>query len=362
MRKTILRELLEHKGEPCISIIASVSLNSFDDIKKAQLDFKKLLEKAGEELKDTFDMDTASALTDRVVDLAGEVKFDRKSNGIGLYVSEEFQKLVYFPFKVNTRVVAGTSYEVGDLVANLQRLMAYKVLMLSKSGCRLFQFERGEFEEIKDDTFPKEYTDDYQREKAHPGSFYNDEESRVDLVRLENYFREVYQGVKGYIDDAPFVLMGIDKYLGTFKKVAENANVFVAEVKGNYDKHPIEKIRDMAQEAMDNYMQDKDKELIEKALNALHEQGAVSGIEESYQLVNQGAGRLLVVERDLAEEAYDLKPVSSIEAERNGRRVEVLDAVENTITKLLSQKNTEVHFVPKDTLKDYGRVILFTRY
>ena len=53
-----------------------------------------------------------------------------------------------------------------------------------------------------------------------PGSFYNDEESKVNEARLIQFFRDIENDLSNYPSER-LILMGVEEYLAMYKKSYE---------------------------------------------------------------------------------------------------------------------------------------------
>jgi len=364
MKKDLLKELSEQKGYPCISIILSTRLASFDDKEKIQLEVKNGITKVEKELKGKCGEDQIKKLVRKTKSLAERINLNHPGKGVGMFVSQNYNRLIYFPLPVKDKIIIDSSFEVRDVINNLNLLTPYHVLLLSKGNSKLFKGVGVELTEVIDEKFPYKYKEEFQLQRAHPGSFYNDEESKINQSRLERYFRQVDHLLGTYLESSPLILMGVQKYLSTYKGISNYQSLLIGDVAGSYDKHNVRDITQLILPVIEARHEKEEKKIIEMARDAIGENKAVTGIQEVWNVARQGTGNKLVVERDYACMAYLSNPYKELILDRASREdlTEIPDAIEAVIDELMEHHDTQVHFVDNDALKEFGRIVLTTKF
>ena len=88
----------------------------------------------------------------------------------------------------------------------------------------------------------------------------------------------------------------------------------------------------------------------------------VDGINNIWQAVKEGRGRKLVIEKDFTREAFlQTGENRLLFKEPIGAHKVVTDIIDDIIETMID-KGGEVFFTDNGQLKDYGRMILITRY
>jgi hypothetical protein len=242
MRQVILTELLKQQDGPCISVVILTKQKSFSDREIQRIKFKNMLIQVTKELEKNYDMETTEKLTNSLKSLMGDVDTNHIESGIGFYVSTSFTKLVYFPFPVQEKTIINSSFDVSDIEEALDKVIDYTVVLLSKNNTKLFKGKGNKLREIDDKNFPRHFEDEFQVHRSSPHSLYNSEESKIDDIRVESYFKEVDKTLVNYLKKDPLIVIGVTDHISKFKSVSKHTNFIIAEIKGNYDKHSLYEI------------------------------------------------------------------------------------------------------------------------
>lgn len=261
MKRAILTELLKPQDRPCISVVISTKQKSFTDREIQRIKFKNMLIQVTKELQKNYNTETTEKLTNSLKLLMEEVDTNHIESGIGFYVSTSFTKLVYFPLSVQDKITINSSFDVSDIEEALDKMIDYTVVLLSKNNTKLFKGKGNKLREIDDENFPRHFKDEFQVHRSSPHSFYNGEESKIDDIRVESYFRKVDKILANYLKKDSLVVIGVTEHISKFKSVSKHTNLIIAEIKGNYDKHSLYEITQKVLPEVDKYI---DKENIKR--------------------------------------------------------------------------------------------------
>lgn len=359
--ETLLKELLASATKPCLTIIHSTELKSFNDREKLQLELKKEVDQITK-----YGGAIAGELMEPARALLQQVDLSHLHKGIGIFVSRDIARLVYFPFPVKNRSVINDSFDLRDVIYTLGKPVSYAVLLLSKGNTRLFRAEGMELEEVRDDNFPLEYEEEFQFERVHPARpgqiFYTVEESKIDQARMDEYFRKIDQALNGFLEQRPLVVFAVDKHLSTFKRVSRHAGKLAGEVPGNYDYENIAEVGKKAWMAMEVYHERQQQEVDTWIEEARDKKRFVSGIQDVWDAVRQARGHRLIIERDYTCPAYASRQTRELVLAGDDEHFEEIpDAVETVIGMALNT-GTEVYTVENGQLAVYDRIAMITRY
>lgn len=275
MKISTLNELLIHKEDgPCVSIIVSTELKSFSDKEKIELKFKNIIDLVTKQLQTKYDKKMVKPLIHSIKTMLKQINLNHLQNGIGIYAAPNFIRQVSFPFSVNDKIFINRYFEVSDLIATLDKLVDYSVLILSKNNTRFFKGKGNELNEIIDKNFPQHFENEYQLERTPSQYMKNNgvEVSQVNDIRIEKYFREIDKLIDKFVKKEPLVILGITKYLSTFKTLSKHKNLIIAALAGNYDKSTTHSISQLVWSEVENYSEKKNKKdrMKEKALDSSH--------------------------------------------------------------------------------------------
>lgn len=344
MDKKIIKELLEKRNGPCISIIISSELKSFSDKNKIRLKLRNSIQEVRKRLISKLDEDVLRKLLNKLESLADQVDIGHLRNGIGLFAAHDYGKLIYFPLPVQDRVSIGESFSVAEILSNINGLKPYRVLLLSKNTSRLFLGAGSELTEIEDGKFPHTNEEDFEVQRTDPGSFYNNEESKVDQAHFENYLRQIDELLKGQQKNNPVILLGVQKLLSTFKEVSKNKNLIIGEIHGNYEQANTHELSQKVWPLVEDQKRQEEEIAIAEAFDAILKSRAVFGLPEVQRQAGRGMGRALLLERgSLVDQTEDPSRTS---------------AIEELINTVARDENCRLLMVDNNSLKDYDGVVL----
>ena len=361
--RAILKELLKHKKRPCISVIIPTEIKSFEDKEKIYLTLKKAINEVQEILKKECSEKKAKHLCYSFNTLVKQIDFKHPQKGVGLFITENFSKLIYFPFSVHYKVIMSDSFGIKDILYNLNKLTEYNVLLLSKNHTRLFKGIRTNLTEIENNDFPRVFENEYEVNRTTPHSMYNNEASKTNQSRLATFFRKIDHLLDSYVEQLPLIVIGIDKYLSSYKDVGKHTRLILDAIPGNYDKESTHEISSLVWRVIENYQTKKEKELLYMIEDKVRNKKAVSGIQEVWTLVHEGRGNQLIVESNFESEGYINEAYNQLvfNPDQPTTFKKVDHVVEHMIEKVLSDHGS-VNILEDGALKKYERIVLTTRY
>ncbi|MCG8340944.1 MAG: hypothetical protein MI674_06785 [Cytophagales bacterium] len=361
--RAILKELLKNKRGRCISVIIPTELKSFDDKEKVNLTLKKAVNEVQEALKKDCSEKTAKHLRCSLNTLVKQIDLKHPQKGVGLFITDNFSKLIYFSFRVPYKVIISDSFEIKDILYNLDKLTEYNVLLLSKNHTRLFKGVGRNLTEIENNDFPQVFENEYEVNRAALHSMHNNEASKTNQSRLAAFFRKVDHLLESYLDQLPLILIGIDKYLSSYKEVGKHIRLILDVIPGNHDKESAHEISSLVWTVIEKYQTEKEKELLHAIEDKIQNKKAVSGIQEVWTVANEGRGHQLIVESNFESEGYINEAYNQLvfNPDQPNDFKKVDHVVEHMIEKVLSGHGS-VNILEDGALKKYGRIVLTTRY
>lgn len=366
-----LTALQQEKGNICVSVIVPVHRLSTERRTDAP-EVKKAIHAAIQTLEYKYGIVKAKPLADKLNELYRSIDFNRNEEGLGLYVSPNLKLLVKFPFPVEEKIIAGDSFEVRDLLYKVNFSEQYFVLIITEREVKLLQGLWNDLTEIIDDNFPLRYEEEFIYSQpgrstsysgyAHVKSFEKDK-SETEEIRYKDFFRKADKLLKKYMTgDTPLVITGSGKEYGWFEKITGLKKNIIGKIKGSYSHHSPGEIASLAWPVMFEYLQNKRVILLKEFEEKTGEHLAVSGIQQVWQVANEGRGFRLLVEKDYRCPGFVDKDANHLFL-RPPRvtHIALADAVDDLIEIVLNKKG-EVFFTDNGMLKDYQRIAMITRY
>ncbi|MCE2789648.1 MAG: hypothetical protein LW630_07010 [Saprospiraceae bacterium] len=333
-----LLQLLQEKGKLCVSIILPTHRVSADrKIDKFQME--KALDMVRQALKVKYNEEEYGPLLKKLEVLSDTVDYNHNLEGLGLYVSEDVEMMVRFPFHVEEKIMVGDNFEIRDLLQYTQITKPYLALMVSEKQIRLFSGNGTPPKEIRGEDFPMEYTETYLYNTPSRGSSqpfnsqmrsFEHDKSHMNELRHKAFFRASDDLLKQYM-------------------IQEHAS--------------LAEIGELITEVLQKELKHKIACLIDEFREKIGEGRGVAGIQEVWSVAGEGRGWKLIVEKDYKVPGFVrddnpnfllLKPVA--ESHKT-----LADAVDDIMEEIL-RKGGEVYIAENGELTEFDKMILITRF
>ena len=357
----IIKELLSHEGGVCISLTVPTQYTSFADKDKVRIMLKNGLHKIDKELEKNYDKPIQRSLSSALHTLLEEVDLNHPPQGIAAYVTDGYSKLVHLPFAVKEKVVISDTFEIQDILFNLDQLIHYHVLLLSQKHTRLFEGLGLHIREIENEAFPKAFEDPYEEDKPAYHALHTKDLSHVSEKRVETFLRSVHHAVAPYIHKHPLVLMGIDKYISTYKSFGK-PHELLGEIHANHDKLPVHELNKLVAPVIEAYQHTQEEALCQTIQQKIGRKEAVHGVEEVLQALETAHKMHLVVHKD-----YEVKGYLDRQGKLTRHQIdplhdqEIPNLVEHIIEKVLKHKQSHVTVVSCKEIQAYDQIVLITK-
>lgn len=370
MNKKEIEELLDEKGIPCISLVipmhrlATYREADEEKVNKAITDTKAKLIKGY----------APSALLDKMLNyldmLSFQVDYTHSLDGLGIYVSQRYSKLVHFPFPVTGKLVISDSFDSRDLLYLQENVMDYYIFSISKKYLRLFKCYGEEISEIKNNDFPLEYHEEFEYAKPSVGSSftsnvlvgYEKDKSFLREERLKEFLRTADNNLAKYIkEDFPLVVAGDSKEVSDFMDITGYEKQVIGKVQGNY---PVKKdLVSHAWQQVQNYIKNKNEVLSTDITELLGKHKAVAGIENVWKAVQEGKGMRLIMEKDFEQSGYLSEDKSTfIQKKNKNEHHEYIPEIVDILIKNVLDKKGSVTFVDNGSIQKFNGIALLLRY
>ncbi|MDP4147943.1 MAG: hypothetical protein Q8943_00900 [Bacteroidota bacterium] len=361
------------KGNICISIIVPTHRLS-PERRVDHLVLDKAIREAKKYLAHNYREEEIKALLRSIDELYNRIDFNHNAEGIGLFVSANIKELVQFLFPVKEKVIIDRSFEVRDLLFQAYYALPYYTLLLTEKEARLFEGRFNHIREIKDNHFAAMNVDDYLYSHPTRGSSfvgnaflkeYEKDKSQLVEIRFQHFCGRVEDGLRHYLtgNEIPLILAGAKKDLSYFGKITRHERNIIGELPGNYSYTAITELGGMVWEILKSFRDQGKRQLIGEFAEKIGEGRGITGIHEIWKAAKEGKGLKLLVEKDFSQPAF-LTGENEYDLRLNppNRPHEVLADAVDDLMELVLEKNGHVILLDNDSLKDYQRMALITRY
>ncbi len=354
-----LVELLQVKESPCISIIKQNDNPSINN-EKLRIEVKNGVKAAVEELeKQDYDKRLIKKLEERMMALEESVQYNNYLRGVGLFVSANVAEVLYFPMEVKPKVIVDDSFEIRDLLLQVNRTFQYDVLVLSKKKTRFFNGFGKDLQEVLDSDIPKGAEDFLKRENKA-----GTDPAKTESIALEKYARELDHFLRLHAPmQMPLILMGDVKLLGYFRKYAKRPTKIIGEIEGSYDDMRVSEISEKINEQLREFSEKWEDQLLAAIQDDIDRLRYAAGIQEVWQAAAMKEARMLLTEHGYRVEGYSTKDglffVFDPEFAPDGDFHE--DAIDDLAEMVLAQGG-ESYFLAPGKLEKFDKVLLTTRF
>ena len=356
------------KGHTCVSIIVPTHKGQADS-KTDELYTSHAVHRA-EDLLHLWHPHEAEALVRSIQELFAAIDFNNTQEGLGLFVSDEVQLIVDFPFRVSRKIIVDKKFETRELFYKAAFSYPYYVLHLEEEKASLYYGVLQHLEEVEDQNFPCLAIEDYDYQHpvrdssfnthAHLKSFEEDK-AEFQRARYRTFLSNVNELLNDYLTgNTRLILCGSRQHTAAFLNQSPHDSRILSVLNGHYGKVTTHQLSELVSTIIEASLHEKMKDEINR-LDEMTGRGlAETGFENVRQAIMDGRGYKLLVEKDYpySDTPYSEKaPHIPIEPYGNAPT----DAVEELIDVMLDKKG-QVLLVEKDMLKAYGHIALITRY
>ncbi|MCP3659800.1 MAG: hypothetical protein GY830_05595 [Bacteroidetes bacterium] len=354
----IIGELIENEIDICVSILIPTRYKSFKEKEKVNLMIKNCFHKLEKNLKDNYEKDIYRPLISKANDLINQLDINHPPEGIGIFISKDYEKFYSFNFPIKEKVIISGTFEIQDIIYDLNRLFEYYVLVLNKEKTKLFKGTGNDISEIYDDYFPKSY-EDKKKEVANHSNLHKPT-PQIEQKYLEMFLKDVYHSAEKYFKNKPLILIGEEKYLKQTKKYFKKYTNNIGNIEHNIrNEEKIYEIIKMIKPILNEYQKHKENDVINLIENSFLNKKVAAGIHSVLENINTGKLNMhLIVEKDFEVSGYlDSKNQLHLEKKEDDYN-EIPNVVEHLIEKIFRRKDAKINIVNNKTLKKYESIVL----
>lgn len=352
-----LERLSKIQAPVCVTIILKTHKTHPENQQDSIL-LKNMITEANRRLQEEYDADTAKKYTEKLQKLAASIDHNYNDNGLMLFVNDDVEELLRVPVTPHSdRVILDTTFATRTIVRALKKETNYYALILSRGRARLIEARSEEVvKEFNDQGFP--VTDN----RLHPVTtneaglasrvtnltqeFFNRIDKAVNAIRKEN--------------PLPVVIYSEETNYHAYMKVADHPNTILGHITL---KNPDEKASNLIKEIWPHIKEltvAKNRARITELKQALSTGKFLGDLNEIWRAVQEGRGKTIFVEegyyQPAKEENGTLTPIEKAKAGED-----INDVVDEMIEHNLKYGG-DVVFLEKDSLENFNKIALVTRY
>ncbi|HTM92939.1 MAG TPA: hypothetical protein VL095_10990 [Flavisolibacter sp.] len=366
-----MKLLIGQKDDTCISIILPLHHLTIDQ-KADKLHLSKAVKEVCDRLQ-TINAEASDGFISSLHKLMDEIEFDRKDEGIALYVSETISFYTTFPFAVAETIAIEKSFRLKELLLKEQYAIPYNLLYLDEHEIRLFTGKLGELKEIRNGEFPMIYEANYEYQPpSHSSSLagyphvksFEREKTQVEKFRHEAFIQQANEQLHNYFQNSEVLLLcGISRYTSAFLNRTAHAGKIIGVLNGNYNRFDEAEFARMTWPSIEAYIYEKTVDEISEYNEKIGEGLAEEGIIAVWDAISSGRGETLLVEKNYAVKGYlaNSNPWELL-LQPPKRKHTVLEDAVNRLLEMLLEKNGRVIFTEDKMLESHGHIALITRY
>ncbi|SEL41320.1 hypothetical protein SAMN04488505_102215 [Chitinophaga rupis] len=357
---------------PCVTIIVPLQETGPLDKKAALLLIEKSIQKAGDFLHNMHPQQAVSLLASlqALADSFAQ-NYDLTAEGIGLYVSPGYSKLVKFLFPVHEKIQIGETFAIRELLYLERYAIGYYVLQVNEKTAQCYKGRLNRLQEIKDGIFPRHFHDDYEYSRPAKASSYagqagvkgfERDKSVIKANRLKSFYRETDQLLTTYLGELPLIIAGPKKDISLLQEVSRHQKNIIGTINGNYTNVTQKMLEEHVWPMVKAWIDEKQYTTMQQLIEEKWRQHTADGITDVWEALKEGRGYRLIVEKDYTYPAFvdDKTGKLHLKAPKTAHHL-VIDAVDEVL-RLTIEKGGEVLFVKNGALENHSRISLIKRY
>lgn len=359
MNRILLKNIQSLKSTPSISLLMPTH-RSFPDNQQDKIRLKNLANAAIDRLKKEFSNSDFKNILNKLNNLTDEIDINHLEDGLAVFLSNDNYYKFTFSFPVKERLIIDDNFVTRDLVFGMNRTQPYFAVIIDDKNTRIFNCEREKCQEAVHAMLPLKNIVHDIKEGNFPDVSFNDR-IRENEERLKNHLRDTEKILKELSggSQVSVVICGTQKQISFFKEIcSSNINV-IAEITGNYGSASASELSKLIWPEAKKGFAEIRNEVIKKIDPAVSAKKFITGIQEIWNLANEGRGLILLVEINFAVTGI-IKDnhVEITEKLLNGGSEDIIDE----LIELVISKGGNVVFFDNGSLENYGRIAMILRY
>lgn len=355
----LLKKLKAPQNGPCITVTLPLFTEKSKTIDN-QAYFKNELQKAVYRLKS--EKDTADeTVIEKLNNLSNKILPYTGALGIGIFISPEFEEIVEFSFHVTEKVIIDQSFEIRDLLYEVNQHISYFLILISSTHIKLYEGKGKKLRPVENGIFPMKYEETHDFPPT-PNKFGEGvEDSTLHKKRLGSFYKKAGTKLEELlkVKHIPAILAGLSENLSLFTKSYKLSRILL-EIKGDLFNLSKDELKDVVWSEIEQYMH-REKEFY---ISQLQNNPLIfTDLQDIWQNLLRGNGKVLLVEKDfkLPAKIKDNLLNLSMDGGFKTFEIEVEDVIDDMIERMINIKG-KVVFVENDRIEKYGHIALIPRF
>ncbi len=357
-----VQTLVGKKTFPAVSVILPVH-PQYPGIKDDLHRLEGIVREVDTKLHSLYSNEKCKIILDKLKNAVNHLPVNHLSKTVVIYVSEEMEKYIALPFHVSEKVIIDNSFELRDLIYSAARNVDFMALIIAQNSVNTLVCNTTSSETTTLDNMPDNRRD-VMNQHSLPGKEYADLQAFKEK-NIHNYLHFIDEVISKELKNSnlPVVVFGDIKILSYFKSHTHNTDRIIGYVDGNYEHANPQEIRRRAEPVILAELQRKEQKALNTLMDAVSRNTFASGIVDVWRAIEEGRGKLLLVEKDYcikARRGNDSFTILLDDSPNNPHNI-IRDAVDDVIETIL-RKSGEVMFFENGVLSSYDRIALITHY
>jgi hypothetical protein len=336
---------------PSISLLANLAAASDDPVVALRSQVPEVRERLSREL----DERSTAQLVDLVERTIDQVQSGPDAMSVGVFVNAREQRWLALPLTVRERVIIDSTFATRDVVRWMLRGRRYRVLTIGQR-CQLFEGLDDTVVPIDKHRFPLHFDPppaDQERARRRDRSDSERRRLRVATRALDAALDDSLRS-----EQLPLIVIGLQPRLSYFTRHSRHRRAISATAVGTPDS--LADVVGLVQPFVDELYERSAADALQELDRAASARRLATGIDEIFELSNQGRGDLLVVEEDFEYPAAHRG--RHVHHAPDPRAPEVVDDLVDEVIEAVLAHRGRVVMVPGGTLDDPGGVRLALRF
>jgi hypothetical protein len=356
--KQLLQTLNNTTDDVCVTLSLNTHRTHPENLTDA-IKLKNMVAEAKARLQDDYEKRAVSGIVDALDQLEEEVDINQNLKSLHVFISGSVKELFRLSWPTNQEGVhIGDAFAVRPLIKELGRQTAYRIMLLSQSGVRLFRATNSKIEaEITDDNFPISESPFYTT-SSDRGS---DSKHVDDLVRefLNRTDKALSDAVSG--EGVKTVVICTEDNYSRLLQVADNPSLYWGYVPVDYNNVDEHQLEAQAWAFVQEQLEIENEDYFSELDDAVGQGLVLTDIQEIYQACLDGRGDLLVMEEGFRQSAR-IADDRQLEIVDEGAGADIVDDISSLLASLVYEKGGRCIFVSRNPNPDLRPIALKARY
>lgn len=358
MKNELLEKIASAHSNPSVTVSMKTH-RTFPDCEKDQIRMKNLFKEASERLTNEFGKKEVSVIIDKMNEISETYDIRHSLDSLHIYLSNEMTEIVKSPWTVDeSKVQISERFAIKPLIVMNNRMADYLILILSKSGTKLFKAQNDQMvEEIRNDTFPST-----ENPYTTVNKIQQSDSDRMDKLLLEYYNTIDKAVVKVHLETGlNCVVMTTDDNFAKLKKVADKPTIYKGYSTFNTNDNSEKAIVTAAWGIVQESQKAKRTAAIAEVQSAVSKGQVLTDLGEIYRAAKEGRADLFVAHNDFRQ-AVKMTSDTTFYLVDDVTTAGAIDDITSEIAREVIARKGRVVFTNQDEIKDLGVIALKLRF